>query len=153
MDQINSIKEISMDGFQVVSGSMFRHRTQFTSPTATIWPDYIGFNKNALLSLNNCERVRIEVNTAKRCILVVPVTESDRDGIRWAKNTQIPAQRKMWCEAFAAQLYDIWELDSQMAYKATGKPVSADGKIMLLFDFSNPDCWMIHKKEKKEDGK
>ena len=56
-------------------------------------------------------------------------------------------------EAFAAQLYDIWKLDSQMAYKATGKPVSADGKIMLLFDFSNPDCWMIHKKEKKEDGK
>ena len=83
--QTAPIQEISVEGFQVVSGSMFAHLPRHLSATCTLWPDSINFSKYAIYMLNNCERIRIEVNTAKRCILVVPVTANDRDGVRWMK--------------------------------------------------------------------
>ena len=140
--QTAPIQEISVEGFQVVSGSMFAHLPRHLSATCTLWPDSINFSKYAIYMLNNCERIRIEVNTAKRCILVVPVTANDRDGVRWmkTKNQEIEA-RKMDCKQFTGPLYDAWGWDREYVYRATGQLVTYDQKVMLLFDFSYPENW------------
>lgn len=62
----SEIEEISMDGFQVVSGDLFARRSGYYSPTCTIWSGGITFNKVALTALNNCERVRIEIHPQKK---------------------------------------------------------------------------------------
>jgi len=82
----NEVEEISMDGFQVVSGEYFARRAVYFSPTCTIWSGGITFNKMALTVLNNCERVRIEIHPQKKSVLIVPVTIKDKDGIPWRKN-------------------------------------------------------------------
>ena len=142
-----------MDGFQVVSGDMFRSITRLNLPAITLWYNSISFSKASVVMLNNCERVRIEVNPKTRCILLIPVTSKDKDAVRWAKTGKEVQPRKIECLAFTSQLFDGWGWDRKRVYRTTGRIVSSDKKIMLLFDFSNPDCWMIHKKEKKEDGK
>lgn len=144
----DAIQEISKDGFQVVSGEMFRRALRVSSPAATVWPNRISFSKAALVALNNCERVRFEINAAKRCMLVVPVTEKDKDNVRWTKNTKEPAVRMIECLAFTRQLYESWGWKGDLAYRATGRVVSADKKVMLLFDFSDAESWKYKEKAK-----
>ena len=141
-DQITPMQEISIDGFQVVSGSMFAHMPRSMRPTCTIWPDSICFSKYSIYMLNNCEHVRIEVNTAKRCMLIVPVTSGDRDGVRWAKlkNQNVEA-RKLDCKQFTLPLYDAWDWDRLNVYRTSGQLVTADKKVMLLYDFNYPENW------------
>lgn len=141
-DQIAPVQEISMDGFQVVSGSMFSNMPRSMRPTCTLWPGSINFSKYSIYLLNNCERVRIEVNTAKRCILIVPVTASDRDGVRWMKSAgQKVDARKMDCSQFTQPLYEAWGWDREYVYRAVGQLVTSDRKVMLLFDFNYPEKW------------
>ena len=141
-DQVTPIQEISIEGYQVVSGSMFSHMPRNMGPTCTIWPGSINFSKYSLFMLNKCEHVRIEVNSAKRKILIIPVTSADRDGIRWIKNgKQSIEPRKMECKQFTAPLYEAWGWDEECVYRASGQLVTADQKVMLLFDFNNPEQW------------
>lgn len=142
------IMEISREGFQVVSGDLFRRAFRVSTPTATIWPNSITFNKAALTALNNCERIRIEVNIAKRCILIVPVTEKDKDGVSWTSKSKEPSVRKIECQPFTKQLYDHWGLKNDLAYRTTGRVVSADKKVMVLFDFSKSENWTYKEKAK-----
>ena len=135
------IQEISLEGFQVVRSELFRRALRVSAPTATIWPNRISFSRSALAALNNCERVRFEINSAKRCLLVVPVTEMDRDNVRWTKDSKEPAVRMIECLAFTKQLYNSWGWFSELAYRATGRIVSYEKKVMLLFDFSNAESW------------
>ena len=79
------IQEISKDGFQVVSAEMFQCSQRSAAPSMTLWFNSISFNKAALIALNNCERVRIEVNIEKKMILLIPVTAKDKDNVRWMK--------------------------------------------------------------------
>ena len=102
----NEIEEISMDGFQVVSGEYFTRRVAYFSPTCTIWSAGITFNKVALTALNNCERVRIEIHPQKKSVLLVPVTLKDKDGIPWRKNIKDYAPRRMECVKFSSKLYE-----------------------------------------------
>ena len=135
------IKEISLDGFQVVSGQMFCHMPRMSVPTLTITPKNLSFNKAAVEALNCCEHIRIEVNDKKRGILIVPVTVKDRDGIRWLKNGKTVRGKSVDCTRFANPLYGIWGWESDSRFRSTGKLVSSDGKVMLLFDFSQPETW------------
>ena len=64
----DGIQEISREGFQVVSVEMFQCPLRSATPSMTIWNNSISFNKAALTALNNCERVRIEINVEKRMI-------------------------------------------------------------------------------------
>ena len=83
-----TIKEISLDGFQVVSGEMFAHLPRKSDATCTLWPTSMSFSKQALVLLGTCEHVRIEVNVAKKGLLVIPVNSKDRDCIRWIKSVK-----------------------------------------------------------------
>ncbi len=147
---MEAIQEIDREGFQIVSGDLFRRPFRLSYPTVSIWPNRISFSKAALTALNNCERVRFEVNAAKRCMLVVPVTEKDKDNVRWLKGGAIPAVRMIDCFGFTRKLYDSWGWTQEYAYRTTGRIVSSDKKVMLLFDFSNAESWRHKTKSKAE---
>lgn len=36
-------------------------------------------------------------------------------------------------------LLNLWEWDKELHYRTDGRPVTADKKLMLLFDFSKPE--------------
>lgn len=137
----NDIPEISIEGFKVVSGEMFVPPAKKSVPTCTIWYDQIAFSKTALNALNSCERVRIEINPKTKSLLLVPVTEKDKDGICWTKGLKEPATRKIGCKLFSSQLYEAWKWKPDTVYRTLGRIVSADKKIMLLFDFNQPETW------------
>lgn len=105
----------------------------------------------SVYALNGCDRVRIEVNLQTKCILIVPVTAKDKDGIRWTKNVKTPVAKKIECKVFTRQLYEMWNWDSSFGYRAVGQLVSADKKVMMLYDFSYPEiyCKEIEKEQEK----
>lgn len=137
----SGIEEISLDGFQVVSVDFFSNRTIYDTPTCTIWPSGIAFNKIALTALNNCERIRMEINPAKKCILIIPVTLKDSDAILWRKNIKEFAPRRIESVRFSSTVYEMWGWDSNNTYRAKGRIVSAESKVMLLFDFNATESW------------
>lgn len=135
------LKEISLDGFQVVSGEMFKHLPRKSDATCTVWPSSMAFSKQAIVLLGNCEHIRIQVNARTKGLLVVPVSSNDRDSIRWIKSVKSPAARKIECAKFAQQLYETWGWNPDQVYRAVGRLVTADNKVMLLYDFSEPESW------------
>ena len=144
------IPEIDLEGFQVVSGDMFTHFPKKSEPTCTLWCTSISFSKTAIMSLNSCERVRIEIHPEKKNMLIVPVTLKDRDGIRWSKGVKDQTSRKIECKAFTSKLYELWGFKIDYVYRATGRVVCADKKVMLLFNFSETENWKYKKKEEKK---
>jgi hypothetical protein len=101
----------------------------------------MSFSKQALVLLGTCEHVRIEVNVAKKGLLVIPVNSKDRDCIRWIKSLKEPTVRKIECGRFTQQLYEAWNFSNEQVYRAVGKLVAADNKVMLLFDFNENETW------------
>lgn len=140
---IDEIQEISTEGFQVVSGDFFKGSQKTGMPTATIWYNSISFSKAALTALNSCERIRIEININTRGMLIIPVTAKDKDSVRWTKNKKEPITRKIECRAFTSKLFDSWDWDKESVYKATGRIVTSDSKVMLLFEFNKPENWKL----------
>ena len=49
--------------------------------------------------------------------------------------------RNMESKGFGQMLYEAWNLDSDANYRAKGKLVTMNGKVMMLFDFSKPEIW------------
>lgn len=137
----NGIQEISKDGFQVVSVDMFQCPQRSAIPSMTVWSNSISFNKAALTALNNCERVRIEINVEKRMVLLVPVTAKDKDNVRWLKIGKAPQARRIDCSPFTTLLYKNWGWDKEYVYRASGRVVTAEKKVMLLFEFEDTESW------------
>ena len=146
----NCIPEINIDGFKVVSGDMFAHLPRKGEPTCSLWNTSISFSMMALQLLNCCERVRIEVNPKTKGLLVLPVTIQDKDGIRWVQGGDKITPRKIYCRPFSSQLFETWKFSPQQVYRATGKLVSSDKKVMLLFDFNKPESWLYREGQKHE---
>ena len=148
MNQFSPIEEMSLDGFQIVNASMFVHLPRKSDATCTIWPTRISFSKLALENLHFCEFIKIQVNPKTKCLLVVPVSSSDKDSIRWSKGGKEKTVRNMESRAFGEQLYRSWGLDMEYNYRSIGRLVSVNQKIMLLFDFNQAEMW----KGKKPEG-
>ncbi len=142
----DEIKEVSLEGFQVVSGTLFKRIRYMNDPAITFWYNSISFNKAAVIALNRCERVRIEINPTTRCILLVPVTIKDKDAVRWATIGKDTQPRKIECITFTSQLFKTWNWDKDYVYRATGRIVSSDRKVMLFYDFSEPEKWPLKQK-------
>ncbi len=145
MTQINAFEQMSLDGFQIVPSEMFIHLPQKSRPTCTIWPTRLGFSKLVLTSLNNCEYVRIEVNSKTKCLVVMPVTSSDKNCIRWIKGGKELRVRNMESKIFGSQLYKSWELDTEYNYRAIGRLVTANKKVMMFFDFKEAESWKTNR--------
>lgn len=141
MNPISTLEEINIEGFQVVRSDMFLHLPRKVDAACSIWPTKIAFSKQCLVRLNNCEYVRLEINPTNKCLLLIPVTSKDKDSIRWVKGQKERTTRNMESRTFGKQLYQTWKLDSDFNYRATGKLVTVNEKIMMLFDFSHAESW------------
>lgn len=147
--QIMDLQEVSMEGFQVVSGSMFSHFPKTSEPSCTLWYSSISFSKSAVSALNGCDRVLIQVNAKSKGILIVPVSSKDKDGILWLKDSKIVQAKKMDCKMFTSQLYEAWGFDPEYVYRSYGRLVTADKKVMLLFEFNRPESWKCRTKKEE----
>lgn len=144
------IQEISLDGFQVVSGELFTNYIKLSDPRATIWNNSISFSKAALAALNGCERVRIEINPGTKGMLLIPVTKKDKDNVHWVKGVKSPKPRKIECKRFTSQLYKTWDFNFEYVYRTIGRIVTSDSKVMLFFDFNKAESWKLSDKARRK---
>lgn len=91
--------------------------------------------------LNGCENVLIHINSEARKILIVPTSSSDKDAVRWVKKSHPREGRKISCKKLTDSMFDIWKWDREYIYRTVGRLVTSGNKVMLLFDFSEPECW------------
>ena len=140
-NNVNNIPIINKSGFQVVGEELFHTPKSCSVPSMSIWDNSISFSKSAQIALNCCERIRIEVNPQTRHILIIPITEKDKDSIEWMRKDRKPDSHRLFCKLFTEQLFDGWNWKRDYAYRARGKIVSSEKKIMMLFDFSKPENW------------
>ena len=147
MNQFNPIEEMTLDGFQIVSASMFHHPPRKCEATCTIWPTRISFNKLTLEKLHYCDYIKIQVNPTTKCLLLSPVTSSDKDSIRWVKGEKEKFLRNLESKAFGEHLYQKWGLDADYNYRTVGRLVTVNQKVMILFDFNHPEVWKTSKSE------
>lgn len=145
---IAQIEDITLDGFQVVSKSMFSHYLRTSDPTCTVWEDSISFSKATILALNSCDRIVIRVNSKTKCLLIAPAPANDKDAVTWKKGSGEVQSKRIECKQFGDQLYKSWGLDTGYVYRACGKLVSVEKKIMLLFDFNTAEKWLFKSKDK-----
>lgn len=131
------LEEIRLDGFQMISGSMFK---KIPKPLLSIWYNRIVFNRQAIKELQDCETVQMQVNPKKKQIVVIPVSSSDKDAIQWNKPNELKQPPKMECASLTSQLYSMWGWNKYWHYRTNGKKVKSSGKVMLLFDFSECEC-------------
>ncbi len=134
-------EEFSLEGFQVVRSDMFSRGPREMEPVCTIWPNKISFSKSSVKILNACEFVRFEVNAGTKGLLIVPCSSKDKDCIKWIKGSKDPVVRNLQSAEFGSQLYKAWHLDESFNYRARGRLVMVNQKVMLLFDFSNAEQW------------
>ncbi len=139
---MNEINEISLEGFQVVSRDYFYGQHRLMMPSMTFWDGSIGFTKQDVVMLNGCECVLLQINTDAKKVLVVPTTSKDTDSIHWIKNRKTMNPRKISCKKLTDQVYKMWGWNTDYIYRAQGKLVTAGNKVMLLFDFSEPENWL-----------
>ena len=130
------IDDVNLDGFQVVRGHYFSRASE---PSVTIRPTSLTFNIAAYGALHNCEAVQILVNQNAQRILVRPINSSEPDAVNWIKDLDAPKAKAIECSAFTRQLYEKWDWSPKRRYRANGKLVKYDKKLMLLFDFTEPE--------------
>ena len=145
MNMMNPIEEVSLEGFQIVASDMFVHLPRKNDATCTIWPAKLTFSKLVLSALNNCEYVRIEVNPRAKRLIVLPVSSSDKNCIRWITGTKEFTIRVMESKRFGDHVYKSWGLDTNYNYRAVGRLVTANRKVMMLFDFNDAEHWKTKK--------
>ena len=131
-----AISDISMDGFQVVKGNYFNRQIE---PYMSFRETSVSFNLSAFKALNNVATVQIMVNQVNRKILIKPVNSDDKDSITWIRNLDNPSSKPIECAAFTRPLYEMWKWKPKTRYRAYGKLVQSDKKLMLMFDFSSPE--------------
>ena len=144
---IQTIGTIDLDGFQVVKAELFAHLPRTYSPSCTLWPSKICFNKQALQALNNCETVLIQVNAVTKGLVVMPVHSRDKDAVRWVKGQKTIDTRTMEAKRFCDELYKTWDLDRSFNYRTPGRLVTAGNKIVLYFNFAEAEKWTSQPKK------
>lgn len=136
MDFESDIKNISLEGFQVVKSKFFSRPSE---PVMSLFPSAISFNTAAHKALNGCEYIEVLLNEKKKSILVRPASGSaDNESVRWQCGKGKPKYMRVECTAFTRPIFSVWKLNPKYHYKAVGKVVQCDKKVMLLFDFN--DC-------------
>ena len=142
------IDEIKLDGFQVISGNLFKKESQ---PLLSMWANRIAFNKQAIKALHYCETVQLRIHPKKKQILVSPISSSDKDAIAWCKTTELKQPLKLECNTLTSQIYSMWGWNKYWHYRTYGKQVKSNGKVMLLFDFSDCECFDGNKPVKNNE--
>ncbi len=135
----NQIKNISLDGFQIVKSKYFSRQNE---PVMSLFSSAIAFNITAQNALNRCEFVEIYLNEKKKSIIIIPAAGSkENEAVRWRSGKEEPRYSRVECSMFAKPIFESWGLNPKYHYKATGKLVQCDKKVMLLFDFTDTEVW------------
>lgn len=133
------IKNISLDGFQLVKCKYFSRQNE---PVMSLFSTAISFNTAAHNALNRCEYVEIFLNEKKKSIIVMPASGSkNNEAVRWQSGKEKPKYTRIECSMFSKPIFESWGLVPKYHYKATGKLVQCDKKVMLLFDFNEREVW------------
>ena len=131
-----SLDEVSMEGFSIVNGEYFKKPIE---PILTIRDHCLTFNGAAYKALNLVNSIQIFVHKTNRRILVTPASSDDQNSLIWLKNPTDLSSHSLECTSFARQLFQTYGWIQQNAYRSSGRLVTANNKVMLLFDFSNPE--------------
>lgn len=140
------LTNISLDGFKVVQGQCFERQAEIAM---TIRKTNISFSIPAHKALNDCEMIQILVNAPKRNIVVMPTNSNDPNAIRWRKHEKNKSVSWIFCSMFCNQIFRDWGWNEDLRYKAKGRIVTSDSKVMLLFDFNNAESYRKQEREKK----
>lgn len=141
MSQFIMPQEISLKGFEIVSGTLFRHCPKTSEPSCTLWSTSISFSKSSILALNCCEYILLRVNNETKSLLISPIPSTDKNAFSWSKGKQNLVAKKIDCKAFTSQLFEDWGLDPKHVYRAYGHIVMSDQKVMLYYDFTKAEYW------------
>ena len=131
-----SLDEVSMDGFTIVNGEFFKKPIE---PLLTIRDHSFTFNGAAYKALNLVNSIQLFVHITYRRILVTPASSDDQNSLLWLKNPDDLSSHSLECTSFARQLFQAYGWILKNAYRSTGRLVTTNNKVMLLFDFSNPE--------------
>lgn len=130
--------EVDLKGFQVVNSQYF---SSMTAPAMTIWPNSISFSVATFTALNNCDAISLMLSSNGKEILITATSSHDPKAIEWRKNSSAQKYCKLSCATFARKLFEDWKLDDKCRYRALGRLVQADKKLMILFDFTQCEIW------------
>ena len=126
------LTDISLEGYQLVRATYFE---KYVEPIMTLWHTSIAFGLGCYTTLGNCEFVQIMLNDEERSILVRPTNSKENEALSWRRSSKEMKYHKMDCAMFTRKLYERWKLDPAYHYRATGRLVQCDKKLMILFDF------------------
>ena len=128
------ISEIDLDGYQIVRGQYFQKQSE---PVLTLFQTAIAFGQGVFQALNNCEAIHVLLSNRGRSIVIRPVASNTPDAVLWKKRAE-PKYTKIECPQLTRNIYERWGLDKNCHYRAFGKTVQADRKLLILFDFTDP---------------
>lgn len=136
MNKKANVEEVLLDGFQLVRRSYFEKGTE---PMLSISNGSLTFNTVCAKALNSCECIQVLVNNKEKKLIITPVTSNESEAVRWKKGKGDTF--RLDCLTFIKSLFEFWNYDTKLRYRGTGRVVQSNGKIMVLFDFLNPEIW------------
>lgn len=137
------LDNISLDGFELVGKQFF---VQDNEPLMTIWNEAIGFSASSFAALENCEAVKIMMNSQKKQIIVMPTSSTEADALRWRKSNNVAKFSRINCTPFTREVFRLWQLDDNQKYRCYGRKAKIDNRIVLLFDFTKAIIIPLKKK-------
>lgn len=126
------LSDISLDGYQLVRATYFEKSVE---PIMTLWNTSVAFGLGCYTALGNCEFIQLMLNDAERCIIIKSTNSKEDEALSWRRSAKGMKYNKLDCAMFAKKLYQRWELTPAYHYRANGKLVHCDKKLMILFDF------------------
>lgn len=141
------IEDISLEDFRVVPADIF---SDVTDPVMTLYNDSFAFSTQAHRALNNCDNIQIMINIEKRQIVIKPSTSKEDDILCWKSNSNNTNFKRFRSFSLVTQVFGAWNLNPKLKYKANGRLVKSDHKVMLLFDFTNADAYERNNKKTKQ---
>lgn len=132
------LSEINLDGFQVVKGQYFQKQAE---PILTLWPTAMAFGQGAFQAFHNCECIQVFLNSLNKSILICPASSNAQDAVAWRHTKAEPKYSKVDCPQLARKLFEQWGFRKECHYKTVGRLVQVDQKLMILFDFNNPEIF------------
>lgn len=74
--------------------------------------------------------------------MIEPAISGSANAVRWKKGDKVVKYSKISCSTFTRQIYEDWGLDQNARYKAYGRIVQIDKKVMVLFEFETAEKWL-----------
>lgn len=128
------LSEVSLDGYQIVRATYFEKSVE---PIMTIWNTSVAFGAGCFSTLGNCEFIHIMLNDAEKSILIKPTNSKEPEALMWKKGGKEAKYQKLDCVMFTRKLYERWKLNPKYHYRASGRLVQCDKKLMILFTFKD----------------